>query len=105
MDQSWHGTNKLMTFLSSTYTTSSYLVRLLPGTQLLVLVFHHHHYNYNYTTNYNYYHPFETHLRCDIIQGSYVVGVETLADRRHQVKLPVLLVVPNRVRHVVRIES
>lgn len=35
---------------------------------------------------------------------SYVVGVETFADRCHQVELAVLLVVPNRVGHVVRIE-
>lgn len=35
---------------------------------------------------------------------TYVVGVETFADRCNQVKLPVLLVVPHRVGHVVRIE-
>lgn len=34
---------------------------------------------------------------------TYVVGVETFADRRHQVKLPVLLMEPDRVGHVVRI--
>lgn len=45
-----------------------------------------------------------TTTHCRISEGSYVVGVETLADRRHQVELPVLLVVPERVRHVVRIE-
>lgn len=35
---------------------------------------------------------------------TYVVRVETFADRCHQVKLPVLLVVAHRVGHVVRIE-
>lgn len=36
---------------------------------------------------------------------SYVVRVETFTDRRHHVELPVLLVEPERVRHVVRIKS
>lgn len=35
---------------------------------------------------------------------TYVVGVETFADRCHQVKLPVLLMEPDRVGHVVRIK-
>lgn len=34
---------------------------------------------------------------------TYVIGVETFADRCHQVKLPVLLMEPDRVGHVVGI--
>lgn len=37
--------------------------------------------------------------------GSHVEGVEALSRRRHQVELPVLRVVPERVRHVVGVET
>lgn len=57
---------------------------------------------------YTHIHP-QTHKSkcslCRISKVSYVVRVETFADRRHHVELPVLLVVPERMRHVVRIKS
>lgn len=43
------------------------------------------------------------HTIINMAKCTYVVGVETFADRRHQVKLPVLLMEPDRVGHVVRI--
>lgn len=36
---------------------------------------------------------------------SYVVRVEAFTDRRHQVKLPVLLMVPERVWHMVGVQT
>lgn len=73
---SFQGTNMPKTFLSTTFITTTTTTS---------------------TTT--------TTAHCRISEGSYIVGVEALADRCHQVELPVLLVVPERVRHVVRIES